>query len=130
MKESSGTPNGILVEQGLIHADGGMNPLMVNAASGTLTVALVDALWANHPDMDVMDDLESYLNELYESSQYAAMMCAIKALYLSNGIPFADVLESILQAGDEKLLEAYLYEFLADFEDAKFGLADEEEAEE
>lgn len=126
MKEISGTPNGILVEQGLIHADGGTNPLMVNAASGTLTVALVDVLWANNRDMDVMDDLVSYLNELYESSQYVAMMCAIKALYLANGIPFADVLEAILQAGDEKLLETYLYEFLADFEDAKFDLADEE----
>lgn len=81
MKESSGTPSYILVEQGLMHADGGTNPLMVNAVSGTLTVVLVDALWANNRDMDVMDDLINYLNELYESSQYEAMMCAIKALY-------------------------------------------------
>ena len=54
-------------------------------------------------------------------------MCAVKTLYLANGLPFAETLQAIMQTDNMELLASFLYEFLMDLEDVKLDLIENED---
>ncbi len=127
MENKAPTPADILVEHGILTPSGKADNHVVSIVSGALTAKLVDAIWSSvDRDADALEALESYLWELHDGAQYRGALCAVKALYLANGLPFAETLETIMEADNSDLLASFLYEFLMDFDDAKLDLNDGE----
>lgn len=126
METNKALPNPLLIKRGLLSSDGEINSTMVNAASGALTTPLVDAIWDAHRDANVLNKTAEYLWELYDKSEFRRIICSEVAMLLAYGLTIPDSLEAILASDNEELIEAFSYEFLMDFDDARFDYAEKD----
>ncbi len=57
-----------------------------------------------------MEELQAFLNELYEKGQYDIMIGVMKIIYNFCGLLISDEVQLIFDCGEEELKEIYLYE--------------------
>ena len=104
-----------------------LSPNLINAVSGTFTSGLVDALWNEGCSNVMMESITTCLWEFHEHEKYDDFSGALRMLYIIAQIDMPDVIDAILRSDDDNLRETYFYEFLSDFEELKYDLADEDD---
>ncbi len=71
-----------------------------------------------------MEELQVFLNAVYEQEQYDILIGILKILYSCCGLSIPDDLQMIFDCEEKELKEVYLYEFLEDFQDIMYDLKD------
>ena len=69
-----------------------------------------------------MEELQTFLNAIYEQTQYDILIGILKILYSCCGLVIPDDLQMIFDCEEKELKEVYLYEFLEDFQDIMYDL--------
>jgi hypothetical protein len=107
-----------LIEKNMINEAGAANTFTVNCISGAHTWPLLSEtrnLFLN--DLDAMEELQAFLNEVYEKDQFDIMIGILKIIYNFCGLPIPEAVQMIFDCDEKALKEIYLYEFLEDFQD-------------
>ncbi len=118
----------ILIEKNLIDEAGTVNAFKVNIISGALTWPLLSEVWNLYQnDVPLMEELQVFLNAVYDQRQYDILIGILKIMYSCCGLLIPDDLQIIFDCMEKELKEAYLYEFLEDFQDIVYDLREEEE---
>ena len=113
----------VLIEKNLIDEAGTVNAFKVNIISGAHTWPLLSEVWDLHQnDVSLMEEMQSFLNDIYEKEQYDILIGIIKILYSCCGLLIPDDLQMIFDCEEKELNEIYLYEFLEDFQDIMYDL--------
>lgn len=125
MAKSKEELKAVLMAQEVYMPDGETpNPTKLNIISGAVIPLLIDAICQERDRIDPIDVTEAYLWELYEKSEYTIIAGILRVLYLLHEIAVPEIVEAILQCGDNTLLEVFFYEFLMDFSDVKLNYCD------
>ena len=112
-----------LIEKNLIDDAGTVNAFKVNIISGAHTWPLLSEVWDLYQnDVTLMEELQTFLNAVYEQGQYDILIGILKVLYSCCGLLLPDDLRMIFDCEEKELKEAYLYEFLEDFQDIMYDL--------
>ncbi len=107
-----------LIAKNLIDDAGTVNAMTVNCISGVYTWPLLSEIWDLYlHDIDVMVELQAFLNEVYEKEQYEIMNGILKILYNCCSLVIPDDVQMIFDCDIQELKEVYLYEFLEDSQD-------------
>ena len=113
----------VLIKKNLIDEAGTINAFKVNVTSGAHTWPLLSEVWNLYQnDVTLMEELQAFLNAVYEQGQYDILIGILKVLYNCCGLLIPDDLQMIFNCGEKELKEAYLYEFLEDFQDIMYDL--------
>jgi len=110
-----------LIAKKMIDNAGAVNPITVNCISGVHTWPLLNEvrdLLLN--DVDAMEELRTFLNEVYVKGQCDIMIGILKILYNICSLLIPDEIQMIFYCGIQELKEFYLYEFLEDFQDMMY----------
>ena len=112
-----------LIEKNIIDEAGTVNAFKVNITSGAHTWPLLSEVWDLYQnDVTLMEELQTFLNAVYEQGQYDILIGILKVLYSCCGLLLPDDLQMIFDCEEKELKEAYLYEFLEDFQDIMYDL--------
>ena len=124
MEEMNGNElRSVLIEKNLIDEAGTVNALKVNLISGAHTWPLLSEVWNLYQnDVTSMEELQVFLNAVYEQEQYDILIGILKILYSCCGMVIPDDLQMIFDCEEKELKESYLYEFLEDFQDIMYDL--------
>ncbi len=113
----------VLIEKNLIDEAGIVNTFTVNCISGAHTWPLLSEVWNQYQnDVTQIEELQVFLNAVYEQGQYDILIGIFKILYSCCGLLIPDDLQMIFDCEEKELKEAYLYEFLEDFQDIMYDL--------
>ena len=113
----------VLIEKNLLDEDGTINAFKVNIISGAHTWPLLSEVWNLYQnDVPLMEELQAFLNAVYEQEQYDILIGILKILYSCCGMVIPDDLQIIFDCEEKELKEVYLYEFLEDFQDIMYDL--------
>ena len=113
----------VLIKKNLIDEAGTINAFKANVTSGAHTWPLLSEVWNLYQnDVTLMEELQAFLNAVYEQGQYDILIGILKVLYNCCGLLIPDDLQMIFNCGEKELKEAYLYEFLEDFQDIMYDL--------
>ena len=113
----------VLIAQNLIDKAGTVNTFKVNIISGAHTWPLLSEVWDLYQnDVTLMEELQVFLNTVYEQGQYDTLIGILKVLYSCCGLLVSDDLQMIFDCEEKELKEVYLYEFLEDFQDIMYDL--------
>ena len=113
----------ILIEKNLIDEAGTVNAFKVNIISGAHTWPLLSEVWDLYQyHVTQMEELQAFLNAVYEQGQYDILIGILKVLYSCCGLLIPDDLQMIFDYEEKELKEVYLYEFLEDFQDIMYDL--------
>ena len=113
----------VLIEKNLIDEAGTVNAFKVNIISGAHTWPLLIEIWDLYQnDVSQMEELQVFLNAVYEQGQYDILIGILKTLYSCCGLLIPDDLQMIFNCEEKELKETYLYEFLEDFQDIMYDL--------
>ena len=113
----------VLIEKNLIDEAGTVNTFTVNCISGAHTWPLLNEVWNLHQnDVSLMEEMQSFLNDIYEKEQYDILIGILKILYGLCELLIPDALQIIFDCHERELKETYLYEFLEDFQDIMYDL--------
>lgn len=116
----------VLFEKNLIDEVGTVNTFKVNCISGAHTWPLLSEVWNLYQEeVTSMEELQVFLNAVYEQDQYDTLVGILKILYSCCGLPIPDDLQMIFNCEEKELKEIYLYEFLEDFQDIMYDLKTE-----
>ena len=99
-----------LIAKNIIDDAGKVNAITVNCKVRDLLLNVMDA----------MEELLSFLNEVYEKEQYDILIGALKIIYNFCGLPIPDAVQMIFICDEKKPKAVYLYEFLEDFQDIMY----------
>lgn len=111
----------VLIEKNLIDEAGTINTFKVNIISGAHTWPLLSEVWNLYQnDLTAMEELQTFLNAVYEQGQYDFLIGILKILYSCCGLFIPDDLQMIFDCEEKELKEIYLYEFLEDFQDIMY----------
>ncbi len=117
-----------LIKKKLIDETGTVNAITVNYISGLYTSPLLNEVWDLYlNDVGSMEELQAFLNELYEKGQYDIMIGVLKLIYSFCSLIIPDEVQMIFDCSEEELKEVYLYEFLEDFQDIVYDFREETE---
>ena len=118
-----------LIAGKMIDATGAVNTLTANYISGLYTLPLLNEVWALYlNDVDAMEELQTFLGELYEKGQCDIMAGILKLIYSFCSLIIPDEVQMIFDCDEKELKEIFLYEFLEDFQDIIYDFrADEDE---
>lgn len=106
-----------LIEEKLIDETGTVNATTVNYISGLYTLPLLSEVWDLYlNDVAEMEELQTFLKELYVKGQFDIMIGVLKIIYNFCGLLIPDEVQIIFDCGIPELKELYLYEFLEDFQ--------------
>ena len=106
----------VLIEKNLIDEAGTINAFKVNLISGAHTWPLLSEVWNLYQnDVTLMEELQAFLNAVYEQGQYDTLIGILKILYNCCGLLIFDDLQMIFDCEEKELKEVYLYEFLETF---------------
>lgn len=124
MKQMNGNElRSVLIEKKLIDEAGVVNAFNVNLTSGAHTWPLLSEVWNLYQnDVPLMEELQAFLNAVYEQEQYDILIGILKILYSCCGMVIPDDLQIIFDCEEKELKEVYLYEFLEDFQDIMYDL--------
>ncbi len=78
-------------------------------------------------DITPMEELQAFLKMVYEKEQYDILIGMLKILYNCCWLSIPEDLQMIFDCEEKELKEAYLYEFLEDFQDIMYDLRAETE---
>jgi len=110
-----------LIDEKLIDETGTVNTTTVNYISGLYTSQLLNEVWDLYlHDVDAMEELQAFLNEIYEKEQYDIMIGILKLIYSFCSLIIPDEVQMIFECGEKELKGVYLYEFLEDFQDLMY----------
>ena len=113
----------VLIKKNLIDEAGTVNAFNVNLISGTHTWPLLSEVWNQYQnDVTPMEELQVFLNAVFEQVQYDILIGILKVLYNCCGLLIPDDLQMIFDCEEKELKEVYLYEFLEDFQDIMYDL--------
>jgi hypothetical protein len=113
----------VLIEKNLMDDAGTVNAFKVNIISGAHTWPLLSEVWNLYQnDVTQMEELQVFLNAVFEQGQYDILIGILKALYSCSGLLIPDDLQMIFDCEEKELKEVYLYEFLEDFQDIMYDL--------
>lgn len=113
----------VLIKKNLIDEAGTVNAFKVNLISGTHTWPLLSEVWNLYQnDVTPMEELQAFLNAIYEQGQYDTLIGILKILCSCCGQIIPDDLQMIFNCEERELKEVYLYEFLEDFQDIMYDL--------
>ncbi len=113
----------VLIEKNLIDEAGTVNAFKVNCISGAHTWPLLSEVWNLYQnDVTPMEELQVFLNAVFEQVQYDILIGILKVLYNCCGLLIPDDLQMIFDCEEKELKEVYLYEFLEDFQDIMYDL--------
>ncbi len=114
-----------LIEKNLIDDAGTVNAFKVNIISGANTWPLLSEVWDLYQnEITSMEELQAFLNAVYDQGQYDILIGILKVLYSCCGLLIPDDLQMIFDCEEKELKEVYLYEFLEDFQDIMYDLKD------
>ena len=112
-----------LIEKNIIDEAGTVNAFKVNITSGAHTWPLLSEVWNLYQnDVTLMEELQAFLNSIYEQGQYDTLIGILKILYNCCGLLIPDDLQMIFDCEEKELKEVYLNEFLEDFQDIMYDL--------
>ena len=115
-----------LIEKNLIDDAGTVNAFKVNLISGAHTWPLLSEVWNLYQnDVTPMEELQTFLNAVYEQGQYDTLIGILKILYNCCGLLIPEDLQMLFDCEEKELKEVYLYEFLEDFQDIMYDLREE-----
>ncbi len=119
----------VLIEKNLIDDAGSVNAFAVNCISGAHTWPLLSEVWNLYQnDVTQMEELQDFLNAVYEQGQYDVLIGILEVLYSCCGLLIPEDLQMIFDCEEKELKETFLYEFLEDFQDIMYDLqVDEDE---
>ena len=107
-----------LIEEKLIDEIGTVNAITVNCISGLYTWPLLNEVWDLYlHDAEAMEELQAFLNEIYENGLYDILIGVLKTMYNFCGLIIPEEVQMIFDCDEEELKEVCLYEFLEDFQD-------------
>ncbi len=113
----------VLIEKNSIDEDRTINAFKVNIISGAHTWPLLSEVWNLYQnDVTSMEELQVFLNAVYEQGQYDILIGILKVLYTCCWLVIPDDLQIIFDCEEKELKEVYLYEFLEDFQDIMYDL--------
>lgn len=120
-KKNSEEIRKILIAENLIDTTGAVNATRVNYISGAYTSPLLSEIWSFYAnDIDAMEELHTFLKEVFQKEQFEIMIGILKILYNLCGLPIPDAVQIIYNCDVKNLKELYLYEFLEDFQDLMY----------
>ena len=112
-----------LIEKNLIDDAGTVNAFKVNIISGAHTWPLLSEVWDLYQnEVTSMEELQAFLNAVYDQGQYDILIGILKVLYSCCGLLIPDDLQMIFDCQEKELKVVYLYEFLEDFQDIMYDL--------
>lgn len=112
-----------LIEKNLIDEAGTVNAFKVNIISGTHAWPLLSEVWDLYQnEVTSMEELQVFLNAVYEQEQYDILNGILKVLYSFCWLLIPDDLQIIFDCQEKELKEVYLYELLEDFHDIMYDL--------
>ena len=110
-----------LIEKNLIDDAGTVNAFKVNIISGAHTWPLLSEVWDLYQnEVTSMEELQAFLNAVYDQGQYDILIGILKVLYSCCGLLIPDDLQMIFDCEEKELKVVYLYEFLEDFQDIMY----------
>ena len=113
----------VLIKKNLIDEAGTINAFKVNIISGAHTWPLLSEVWDLYQnEVTSMEELQTFLNAVYEQGHYDILIGILKVLYSCCGLLLPDDLQMIFDCEEKELKEVYLYEFLEDFQDIMYYL--------
>jgi len=119
----------ILIAEKMIDATGEVNATRVNYLSGAYTSPLLSEVWDLYMrDIGAMEELYTFLKEVFGKEQFEIMIGILKILYNLCGLLIPDAVQTIYECGERDLKKLYLYEFLEDFQDLMYDFRAEAEA--
>ena len=86
----------VLIEKNLIDEAGIVNVFKVNCISGAYTWPLLSEIWNLYQnEVTSMEELQVFLNAVYEQGQYDILIGILKILYSLNGLSIPEVIQMI-----------------------------------
>jgi hypothetical protein len=117
----------VLFEKNLIDETGVVNAFKINLISGTHTWPLLREVWDLYQnDVALMEELQAFLNAIYDQAQYDILIGILKILYSFCSLRIPDEGQMIFDCDIQELKEVYLYDFLEDFQDIMYDFRDGE----
>ena len=117
-----------LIARKLIDDAGTVNAITVNCISGKYTWPLLSEVWGFYVnDVEAMEELQTFLNEVYEKEQFDILIGIVKIFYNFIEVLIPDEVQMIFDCDEKELKEVYLYEFLEDFQDIMYDFRAETE---